>query len=76
MADASDLDIDEAERLLVATRASFGGRALAAVTCPKAPITMPIEAMISGRLESVAAKYRNGASTAVDSRIAIGSRLR
>lgn len=36
VADATDLDIDESERLLVATRQSFGGRALAAVTCPKA----------------------------------------
>ena len=36
VADATGLDIDEAERLLVATRESFGGRALAAVTCPKA----------------------------------------
>lgn len=36
VADATELDIDESERLLVATRQSFGGRALAAVTCPKA----------------------------------------
>jgi electron transfer flavoprotein alpha subunit len=35
-ADASDLDLDETDRLLVATRASFGGRALATITCPKA----------------------------------------
>ena len=33
------------------------------VTWPNAPITMPIEAMISGRFDSVAAKYRNGASS-------------
>ena len=32
------------------------------VTCPNAPITMPMEAMISGRFDSVAAKYMNGAS--------------
>ena len=36
VADATELDIDESERLLVATRQSFGGRALAAVTCPTA----------------------------------------
>lgn len=36
VADATGLDIDESERLLVATRQSFGGRALAAITCPKA----------------------------------------
>lgn len=36
VADASELDLDENERLLIATRASFGGRAFASVTCPKA----------------------------------------
>lgn len=36
VADASQLDLDESERLLIATRTSFGGRALATVTCPKA----------------------------------------
>lgn len=36
VADASGLDLDESERLLIATRQSFGGRALATVTCPKA----------------------------------------
>jgi electron transfer flavoprotein alpha subunit len=36
VADASELDLDESARLLIATRASFGGRALATVTCPKA----------------------------------------
>lgn len=35
-ADATDLDIDETDRLLIATRASFGGRALASITCPTA----------------------------------------
>lgn len=36
VADAHELDLDENERLLIATRGSFGGRALATVTCPKA----------------------------------------
>jgi electron transfer flavoprotein alpha subunit len=36
VADAHELDLDENERLLIATRGSFGGRALASVTCPKA----------------------------------------
>ncbi|MEB3329617.1 MAG: electron transfer flavoprotein subunit alpha/FixB family protein [Candidatus Sericytochromatia bacterium] len=36
VADCSGLDIDEAERLLVATRQSFGGRALADVAIPRA----------------------------------------
>lgn len=36
VADANALDIDESERLLLATRTSFGGRSLATVTCPKA----------------------------------------
>jgi electron transfer flavoprotein alpha subunit len=36
VADADQLDLDESERLLIATRTSFGGRALATVTCPKA----------------------------------------
>lgn len=36
VADADALDLDESERLLIATRSSFGGRALATVTCPKA----------------------------------------
>jgi electron transfer flavoprotein alpha subunit len=36
VADAVALDIDETERLLVATRQSFGGRALADVTIPQA----------------------------------------
>jgi electron transfer flavoprotein alpha subunit len=36
VADAQELDLDEAERLLVATRESFGGRSLAAITCPTA----------------------------------------
>jgi electron transfer flavoprotein alpha subunit len=36
VADASELDLDESERLLIATRTSFGGRSLATVTCPKA----------------------------------------
>lgn len=36
VADATQLDLDENERQLIATRASFGGRALATVTCPKA----------------------------------------
>jgi electron transfer flavoprotein alpha subunit len=36
VADVSHLDLDENERLLIATRSSFGGRTLATVTCPKA----------------------------------------
>ncbi|MEB3198280.1 MAG: electron transfer flavoprotein subunit alpha/FixB family protein [Candidatus Sericytochromatia bacterium] len=36
VADATALDLDESERLLVATRQSFGGRSLASVTCPQA----------------------------------------
>jgi electron transfer flavoprotein alpha subunit len=36
VADVNQLDLDENERLLIATRSSFGGRALATVTCPKA----------------------------------------
>lgn len=36
VADADQLDLDEGERLLIATRTSFGGRAIATVTCPKA----------------------------------------
>ena len=36
VADAHELDLDENERVLIATRGSFGGRALASVTCPKA----------------------------------------
>ena len=32
------------------------------VTWPNAPITMPMDAMISSRFDCVAAKYRNGAS--------------
>lgn len=36
VADVQGLDLDEAERLLVATRESFGGRSLAAITCPTA----------------------------------------
>lgn len=36
VAEATGLDLEESERLLLATRQSFGGRALATVQCPKA----------------------------------------
>lgn len=36
IADASELDLDENARQLIATRASFGGRALASITVPQA----------------------------------------
>lgn len=58
-AEASGLDLEESERLLLATRASFGGRALATVQCPKArPQMVTVRPNAFG--EPVPDGYRSG----------------
>lgn len=59
IADCTALDLDESERLLIGTRASFGGRSLAAVTCPKARPQMATIAANAFR-EAEPDRYRDG----------------